>query len=177
MPKNTIGGKHKHLKKAPVLEKKFDLLDLDDHIEYAYATKAYGNRMFDAIILKSLKTVRFQAQYKRRKSRVVVGSLIKLSLVKDFTKETYIVEDICGENEIKAVAKSDDYEHNYKKVLLNNDMTYRSNNSSSVFEFDLCDENVSDDDCDNKNKISYTEAVMISDDETSDMEELNFDDL
>ena len=72
MVKNKIGGKHKHLKKSDG-DEKFILLEIDDEIEYAYVTKAYGNRTFDAILIKSLKTVRFQAQYKKRKHRVGVG--------------------------------------------------------------------------------------------------------
>ena len=117
MPKNTIGGKHKHLKKETFVEKKFDVLSLDGDLAYAYTTKAYGNRTFDAIILKSHKTVRFQAQYKRRKARITVGSLIRIARITDFTKETYVVDEICGPDETRIVQKHEDYEQNYRKVL------------------------------------------------------------
>jgi hypothetical protein len=165
MPKNTIGGKHKHLKKNPVIVKKFELLDLDDDIAYAYITKAYGNRTFDAIILKSYKLIRFQAQYKRRKARVAVGSLIRTSLIKDFTKETYVVEDICSPEEVKAVQKDEDYEQNYRKILCDHDVTYRAGNTDSFIEFDQ-DHYQDEEDNVKRPSISYSEAVVISDDDS-----------
>jgi len=175
MPKNTIGGKHKHLKKNTAVEKKFTILEIDDNVSYAYTTKAYGNRSFDAIILKTLATVRFQAQYKRRKSRVTVGSLIKLSLVKDFTKETYVVEDLCCSTEAKAILKSSEYEKNYRKILQDNDMTYKSGCGDSIIEFDQQDDYEVDDN-DKRPSLSYSDAVMISDDDDDD-DDLDIDNL
>jgi len=115
MPKNKIGGKHKHLKNT-VVNTKFKFLEISDDVSYAYVTKAYGNRTFDAVILKAEKCVRFTAQYKRRKARVGLGNLIKISNAPAFTKDFYVVEDLCGELETKAVEKSDLYKDQYRRA-------------------------------------------------------------
>lgn len=173
MVKNKIGGKHKHLKKSDG-DEKFILLGVNDEIEYAYVTKAYGNRAFDAILIKSLKTVRFQAQYKKRKHRVTVGGLIHLALAKDFTNQYYVVENICGPEEIKCVEKSEHYKDNYRMIRQQNDMTYNSNNQDT-FDFDK-DDDQDDDQEYEKPSISYGEAVEISDNESDDSE-LDIDNL
>ena len=168
MPKNKIGGRHKHLKKAGAVEKKFDLLGIDDTIAYAYVTKPYGNRTFDAVIIKSNKLVRFQAQYKRRKVRVVVGKLIRLSLAVDFTKEFYVVDDLCGEQETKFIEKSSIYKENYKRIRQANDMTHRDGDADTVFDFDNLGNALADKDKDKdkakRPSISYDVAGDISDD-------------
>ena len=109
--------------------------------------------------------IRFQAQYKRRKARVAVGSLIRTSLIKDFTKETYVVEDICSPEEVKAVQKDDDYEQNYRKILCDHDVTYRAGNTDSFIEFDQ-DHYQDEEDNVKRPSISYSEAVVISDDDS-----------
>lgn len=174
MVKNKIGGKHKHLKKSDG-DEKFILLGVNDEIEYAYVTKAYGNRAFDAILIKSLKTVRFQAQYKKRKHRVTVGGLIHLALAKDFTNQYYVVENICGPEETKCVEKSEHYKDNYRMIRQQNDMTYNSNNQDT-FDFDKDDDQDDDDQEYEKPSISYGEAVEISDNDSDDSE-LDIDNL
>jgi len=171
MPKNKIGGKHKHLKKSGGGEKKFDPLSLDDTISYAYVTKAYGNRYFDAIILKEQKCVRFQAQHKRKKFRVVVGGLIRLSLATDFTKEFYVVDDVCGEQEIKSVEKSADYKDSYKRTRQENDMTHQDGDADTVFDVG---EILPDVEKPKKPSIAYDDAIELPD---SDSEDFDIDDL
>jgi len=179
MPKNKIGGKHKHLKKAGAVEKKFDLLGMDDTIAYAYVTKPYGNRTFDAVIIKSNKLVRFQAQYKRRKVRVVVGKLIRLSLAVDFTKEFYVVDDLVGELETKFIEKSPAYKENYKRIRQANDMTHRDGDADTVFDFDNLGNALADEDKEKEKPkragISYDVVADIPD--SSDESDFDIDDL
>ena len=65
-----------------------------------------------------------------------MGSLIYLSLVKDFTNEFYVVESICGEEEVKVVEKSTEYKDNYKLIRQQNDLTFRDGDADTIFDFD-----------------------------------------
>ena len=131
MPKNKFGGKHKHLKKEQSIEK-YNFLKPGNELMYAYVSKAYGNRMFDIVILESRKTVRIHAQYRRRKARISAGILIKVSCSNAFTSEYYAVEDICGENETREVQKSDEYQTNYRMITNEHDIV----NDESFIQFD-----------------------------------------
>lgn len=174
MPKNTFGGKHKHLKKHVNKVEKFELLSVKDDVQYAYISKEYGNRTFDAIILNTYKTVRFQAQYRKRKARVGVGMLVRISLAEDFTNAYYVVEGICGEQETKCVEKSEEYSDKYRKIKQDNDFTYRNGDGNRTFDFEDNDEDSDEEQDVEKKTLSYAEAIMISD---SEEEEFDFDDL
>lgn len=170
MPKNVHGGKHKHLKNTTEIREKFDMIDISDNdVEYAYVSKAYGNRTFDAIILKSCKQIRFQAQFKRRKARVAVGMVIRVSLATDFTNPYYTVEGICGENEIKCIEKSRDYRDNYKRIRQNNDLTYKEGDANTVFDFE---HDSSHEDEPTKVSVSYDDIISDNCDSDYDLDDL-----
>ena len=161
MPKNKFGGKHKHLKKEQSIEK-YNFLKPGNELMYAYVSKAYGNRMFDIVILESRKTVRIHAQYRRRKARISTGILIKVSCSNAFTSDYYAVEDICGENETREVQKSDEYQSNYRMITNEHDIV----NDESFIQFDV-EATFSDNDNDEES----------DEDNPYDSEELDLDDL
>ena len=61
--------------------------------------------------------------------------MIHLALAKDFTNQYYVVENICGPEEIKCVEKSKHYQDNYRMIRHQNDMTYNAN-TQDTFDFD-----------------------------------------
>lgn len=134
MPKNKFGGKHKHHKNEQSVER-FDFAEPGDDIMYAYVSKAYGNRAFDAAIITSRKTVRLQAQYKKRKHRIAVGNLIKIACSTDFSNEYYLIVGICGENERRMVQSSEQYSINYRAVTNEHDIVM-DDGSSVQFGYD-----------------------------------------
>jgi len=168
MPKNTGGGKHKHRKKIPIkVPKKFELLS--PHIEdvmYVYISKAYGNRMFDGIIVKNKQNIKFRAQMERRRKRIAVGNLIIMSRSDTFSNEFYGVESICTDDERREIQNSSEYQANLRSILNNNEAC--SKESNILFEYDQDDENI---------EIPEQRVIDFPSDSDSDDSELNIDDL
>ena len=135
MGKNKAGGKHKHQKNE--VQEKFTFLEPNNDIFYVYVVKAYGNRMFDGIILKDNTKIKFKAMMRKRRSqRVTVGGIISMSKSDDFSKVFYAVEKICGDNEYRMIENSLEYMENLKSIR----NTYDINSSTSdniLFDDDL----------------------------------------
>ena len=172
MPKNKFGGKHKHLKKEQAVEK-YHFLKPGSELMYAYVSKAYGNRMFDIVILESRKTIRIHAQYRKRKARISVGILIKVSCSDAFTSEYYAVEDICGENETREVQKSDEYQSNYRMITNEHDIV----NDDSFVQFGYEEAKLSDEDNDDSEDNDQDNDDSEDNYNQYDSEELDLDDL
>ena len=134
MPKNKFGGKHKHLKNEVVVEK-YEFLEPGSDVMYAYVSKAYGNRAFDAVIISTCKTVRLQAQYKKRKKRIAVGNLITIARSDDFTQDFYLIVGICGDVERREVQCSGQYGVNYRAITNEHDIV-TDDGSSVQFGYD-----------------------------------------
>ena len=180
MPKNKIGGKHKHLKKDDGNNKKFDFIEPDtEGIYYAYVGKCYGNRQFDVILLKNKKKVRMGVPLKRRKKRIAEGNLIKICKAECFTKETYCYEEKCEENEVNFVANSDEYGRNYKSIKGSYDLFVNATSDGVYFTKNEVEE------VGKKVEISYEDVLDLSDEDDDEddeddedyNEELNIDDL
>lgn len=168
MGKNKAGGKHKHQKNE--VQEKYTFVEPTDDIFYVYITKAYGNRMFDGVILKDNTKIKFKAMMKKRRSqRVVVGGIITMSRSNDFSKVYYAVENICGDNEYRMIEKSAEYAENLKSVRNIYDI------SSSVSDNVLFDDEDDPDNCFDQNKESVTLESIYND--IDDDEELDIDDL
>jgi hypothetical protein len=167
MPKNKFGGKHKHLSKD-VKEKKFDFINpYDQGVCYAFVGKAYGNRQFDAVILKNRQTIRLSVPLKRRSKRISEGNLIKICKADCFTKETYCFEGKCEENEVFYVRNSVEYENNYKNIKSSYDI-FADNNTDGV-NFEKSEDKI--DEKGSRNSVSYEEFLKMSEDEDEDGQE------
>ena len=137
MPKNLHGGKHKHLKKEIAKENKIIFLEPSDELMYAYVVKGFGNRNFDITILKNHKTVRICAQYRRKKKRIAVGDIIKVSVSNSFTEEFYAPEEVCCEQEVRMIENSDEYSMNLRKIRNQYDFTHREVDSAIEFDSNM----------------------------------------
>jgi len=154
MGKNKGGGKHKHRKNETIV--KINFVKPSEEIFYVYVTKAYGNRMFDGIIIRNREKIRFKAMMRKKRSqRVSVGGIIKMSMSRDFSEIYYAVEDVCNEEEYKMIEKSDEYIENVKMIRNEHDISFKDCGSSVYFEDD-----------DNLN-----ESINIEEDEDEDEDE------
>ena len=172
MPKNLHGGKHKHLKKEVPTERKITFIEPSDDMMYAYVAKGYGNRNFDITILKNHKTVRICAQYRRRKKRIAVGDIIKVSVSNSFTEEFYAAEEVCCEHEVRMIENSEEYSMDLRKIRNQHDFTHREVDSAIEFDTDMIEATMDDD-----NNIAPQNKDMGMPPSDSDSEEYDLDDL
>lgn len=160
MPKNKFGGKHKHQKSEQNIVERFDFVEIDDDdLAYAYVSKAYGNRMFDIVLLKDIKTIKIKTQFRKRRSRISVGNLVTVGKSTDFTEDFYVVDRICGDIEKNLVQKSQEYSLNFKKIT----NEYSITNDSSDIYFEYGDD---DDDHDGKQEATFEDSDQDSDEDS-----------
>ena len=175
MPKNKFGGKHKHLSRD-IKDKRFEFIEPDnDEVYYAYVGKAYGNRQFDAVIIKNMQKIRLNVPLKRKSKRISENNLIKVSKATCFTKETYCFEGKCEENEINYVEGSEEYCINYKSIK--NSYALFTDNSTKGIQFSALDEE-DEEENEEKREVSYEEFLGFNENTDSDISDnIDIDDL